>query len=71
MVQPMGRQVDPEDFSHELCRLRAVASTFVKSDSDVVRMMLRPPVLLNKDKCYMLSALIKASPPPTWSDCRW
>ena len=56
-------QVDEADYGMEVCKLREVASTFVKTNSDVVRLMLRPPLLICPGKLYMLSALIKVGCP--------
>ena len=52
--------MDESDYEHEIVKLREVSRTFMKTDADVVRLMLQPPVLLSRAKHYKLSALIKA-----------
>uniref|UniRef100_A0A061R7F2 K+ channel tetramerization subfamily protein n=1 Tax=Tetraselmis sp. GSL018 TaxID=582737 RepID=A0A061R7F2_9CHLO len=57
-------EVDPLDFSIEICRIAEGAQSFTRSDMNdqqIVRMMLDSPAALTADKHYMLSALIKGT----------
>lgn len=62
-------EVDEADYTTSTRHLRDTASTFVKTEKDVVPLMLRPPLLLTAAKHYKISALIKGSDSYCSEDC--
>ncbi|KAK9806477.1 hypothetical protein WJX73_001328 [Symbiochloris irregularis] len=62
-------EVAPDDYDRPGHRLDQVSSTFVKTDSEVVRLMLRPPIHLHAEKHYKISAHIKGSDTLCCEEC--
>ncbi|KAL6757301.1 BTB/POZ protein [Haematococcus lacustris] len=54
-------EVEPEEYSNEVCTLQSVAQSFTKTDGQLIRLYLNSPALLQPNKFYMLSALIKGT----------
>ncbi|KAF5830959.1 PHR domain-containing protein [Dunaliella salina] len=54
-------EVDTDDYSNEVCTLQTAAQSFTKADGQLVRLFLNAPVLLQPEKVYMVSGLIKGT----------
>jgi len=62
-------EVDPDDFSNEICTLQTAAQSFTKADGQLLKMFLPSPAMLHPGKYYMLSALIKGTESYCCEEC--
>ncbi len=62
-------QVDPDDFSNEVCTLASAAQSFTKADGQMLKLYLPAPSVLLPGRHYMLSGLIKGSESYCCEEC--